>query len=52
MAFEVFHFLYNRADRLSNWDLTFSIHGGMDVIQAPCLNHLASALRFQLTIYN
>ena len=48
MVFEVFHFPYNRADHLSNLDLTFSIHEDMDVIQAPCLNHPVSDLRFQL----
>jgi len=52
MAFEVFHFPYNRADHPSSWDLAFSIHEDMDVIQALCLNHLVSDLRFQLTIYH
>ena len=47
MAFEVFHFPYNRADHPSSWDLAFSIHEDMDVIQALCLNHLVSDLRFQ-----
>ena len=42
MAFEVFHFPYNRADHPSSWDLAFSIHEDMDVIQALCLNHLVS----------
>lgn len=48
MAFEVFHFPYNRADHPSNWDLASLIHEDMDVIQALCLNHLVSDLRFQL----
>lgn len=47
MAFEAFHFPYNRADHPSSWDLASSIHEDMDVIQALCLNHLVSDLRFQ-----
>jgi len=48
MVSEVFHSLNSKADHLVNWDLAFSIHGGMDANQAPFLSHLVSALRFQL----
>ena len=48
MVFEVFHFPYNRADHLADWDLDSLIHGGMDANQVLFLNHLVSDLRFQL----
>jgi hypothetical protein len=48
MVSEEFRSLNNKADRLVNWDLAFSIHGGMGANQAPFQSHLVSALRFQL----
>lgn len=48
MVFEVFRSLNSKAVRPVNWDLSFLIHEGMDVIQVLSQNHLASDLRFQL----
>lgn len=48
MVFEVFRSLNNKVAHLVNLGLIFLIHEDMDVSQVPFLNHLASALKFQL----
>ncbi len=52
MVFVVFHFPYNIADRLVNWDLAFSVHEDRGANQALDLSPLESDLRFQLKTKN